>query len=821
MKSSGWQAIFRRETTAYFGSPVATIFLMIFSGLSGGLFMTAFFLINQADMRAFFDLLPWLLSIFLAALTMRGWAEDRRGNTLELLLTFPMNTAELVAGKFLAALLFYGVALCSTFLIPVMLFTLGVPDLTQIACSYLGAFFLGAFFIAGGLFISGFCRDQIVAFVLTLLFCLGLYLLGQNIVAETLDGWIAGFGTALRAALGAEPHYAVFVRGVIDFRSVLFFISGAGLLLLLNAFWMDTRARKKAVPFFLGACVFCFGIFIFLNSALRPISLRADLTDGKIYTLADSSVKILKKLAGPALIKLYLSPSDKMPTAFKSLERDLISKLDELKLASGGKVKYEVVHMEASNALDSEQAENTAEGQVTKKGVYPFQVQSVESDQVELKLIYSAMTISYLEKPEDIIPQIYPGDLGGLEYKLISKLYKMTFEKYPKIAFVAPMEERAMNSETAALLAQLMGGEMPELQKEDHYEVLARVLQYEGYPFDRIALSEAQPLTQEYSALFLIEPRLLSARQKYEVNRYLRGGGSVFMAVQNQEYTYVPEGRQIKIEPKLKNPQVNDLLSHWGLSVSDSMLLDENHETVSIGAGGPFDVSIPLKLPIHVLVPPQGIHSNVSMMDEVGSLFYLWGSAVEKLANFPAELTYRPLFSSSAQSHLSALPETAQISFAELREAKVLKTGPFDLGVMVEGVFPDAFAGKLVPKWSEDESAGSETKPEELEKSGEAKPGKLILTGAATLLQNNLMRGSGHYHLAMNVLDTLTFGDDLIGVRAKRMVDRAMPKISRQEKLVWRLLVTFFVPLILAVLSLYRFVAASREKQRYLKSLLA
>jgi ABC-type uncharacterized transport system involved in gliding motility auxiliary subunit len=206
------------------------------------------------------------------------------------------------------------------------------------------------------------------------------------------------------------------------------------------------------------------------------------------------------------------------------------------------------------------------------------------------------------------------------------------------------------------------------------------------------------------------------------------------------------------------------------------MLLDENHETVSIGAGGPFDVSIPLKLPIHVLVPPQGIHSNVSMMEEVGSLFYLWGSAVEKLSNFPAELSYQPLFSSGAQSHLSALPETAQISFAELREAKVLKTGPFDLGVMVEGIFPDAFAGKPVPKWSEDESAGSETKPANAEKSGEVKPGKLILTGAATLLQNNLMRGSGHYHLAMNVLDTLTFGDDLIGVRAKRMVDRACLK---------------------------------------------
>lgn len=817
MKSLGWLAIFKRETTAYFQSPVSTIFLMIFSGLSGALFMTTFFLMNQADMRTFFEILPWLLSIFLAALTMRSWAEDRRGNTLELLLTFPMKTSDLVIGKFFSTLLFYTVALASTFLIPVMLFTLGVPDLGQIASAYFGAFFLGAFFIAGGLFISGFCRDQIVAFVLTLLFCLGLYLLGQNIVAETLDGWISGFGSALRTALGVDPHYSVFVRGVIDFRDIAFFVSGTALLLLLNAFWMDTRFRRNALPVFLGACALCFGIFIFLNQVIRPVALRADCTEGKMYTLAKASKKILKQLAGPALIKLYISPRDKLPTAFKSLERDLVSKLEELKLASGGKVKFEVVHMEASNALDSETAESTVEEQVTKKGVYPFEVQSVESDQVELKLIYAAMTLSYLEKPEDIIPQIYPGALGGLEYKLISKLYKMTFEKYPKIALVAPFEERSMNSETMAILSQLMGGKMPELQKDDNYEVLARILQYEGYPFDRITISESEPLTDDYSALFLIEPQTLTQRQKYEINQFLRRGGSVFMAVQNQIYKYTPEGMQIKIEPVFKNPFVNDLLSKWGLSVSENMLLDESQETVSIGTNGLFDVSIPLKLPIHVLVPPQGLNESVPMMEEVGSLFYLWGSAIEKQAPLPAGLTYTPLFYSSRESHLSAFPQGERMSFADMREAPVLENGPFNLGMVVEGVFPDAYEGQPIPAWDEEAPAAAETKEVETD----VKPGKLILMGAATVFQNNLMQGSGHYHLAMNILDTLTFGDDLIGVRAKHMIDRTMPKISRQEKLVWRLVVAFFVPFILVILSLYRVIAGAREKQQYLKSLSA
>ncbi len=818
MTHPAWYSIFKRETAAYFDSPVAAIFLLIFSGLAGGLFMTTFFLVNQAEMRFFFDLLPWLLSIFLSAVTMRAWAEDRRGNTLELLLTFPMKTAALVIGKFLAALLFYIAALATTFFIPVMLFTLGNPDFGQIGAAYLGAFGLGALFLAGGFFISGFCRDQIVAFVITVLFCLGLHLLGQNIIAETLDGWVGGFGTWLRMAFGAEPHYSAFTRGVIDFRDIVFFISGAFLLLMLNAFWMDGRARRGFPALFLAVCAFCLGIFIFLNASLTGMSYRADWTAGKIYTMSDSSRKILKKLQAPALVRLYISPRDKMPTAFKTFERDLVNKLDELRLASAGKLKYEVIHMEASNAVDSENAEKTAEVQVTKKGVYPFQVQSVESDQVEVKLIYAAMTLSYLEKPEDIIPQIYPTDLGSLEYKLVSKIYKMTFAKYPKVALVAPYEEKMMNPDTAALLAQLTGGKTPELSRDDQYEILEKILYYEGYPFDRINLSEKQPLTNDYTALFLMEPKSLSSRQKYEINQFLRNGGSVFMAVQNYGFNYVPEGRSISIEAKLDHPQVNDLLSAWGLAVSENLLLDESSETVSVG-GGIFAAAIPVKLPLQIRVPPQGVNNKIHMMKDVGSLFYLWGSALHKSKNTPDSLNYTPLFFSSGLSHEIALPP-ANFMPDDLKLASLLEKGPFPLGMLVEGIFPDAFADKPLPAWEETpDPKAAETAAQEQTKKPEAKPAKLVLVGAASMFQNNLIRGGGHYHFIMNMLDTLTFGDDLVGIRAKHMTDRTMSKITRSEKYIWRILVTFFVPLILIILSVYRLFASARAKQKYLQNL--
>ena len=823
MKNISWLSIFKRESAAYFNAPVATIFLLIFSSLLGGLFMTTFFLVNKAEMTFFFEILPWLLCIFMPAITMRAWAEDRRGNTLELLLTFPMKTTSLVIGKYFAALFFYFTALLATFLIPTMVFTLGTPDLGQIAAAYFGAFCLGSFFLGIGFFISGFCRDQIVAFVITLVACLGLHLLGQEVVAATLDGWIQGLGTWLRLAFSAEVHYSAFSRGVIDLRNLVFFFSGSFLLLMLNAFWMDGRSRRGVLAIFLGGCVFCFGIFIFLNGVLSNVSIRSDWTEGKIYTMADASRKILKKLQAPATVKLYISPREKMPTAFKTFERDLVSKLDELRIASAGKLKFEVIHMDASNITDAKDAEKTAEGQVTKKGIYPFQVQSVEADQMDVKLIYAAMTLSYLEKPEDIIPQIYPTDLSSFEYKLISKIYKMTFEKYPKIALIAPYEEKMMDPNTAAVLAQLTGGKMPELQRDDQYQILEKILEHESYPFERIDLSEKQPLTNDYTAAFILEPKMLSDRQKYEINQFLRQGGSVFMAVQNYGFNYIPEGREIRLDPKMDHPQVNDLLSSWGLEVSENLLLDENSEAVTIGRGGIFDASIPVKLPLQVMIPPQGINDKVPMMSDVGSLFYLWGNAIHKTQSVPSSLTYTSLFSSSRFSHEIALPQGNSLTATYLKTTPPLVRGPFELGVMAEGVFPDAFEGKAVPVWGSGPQplAPSVEKAKDAPAALAAKSAKLILVGAASMFQNNLIKGGGHYHLFMNVIDTLTFGEDLLGIRAKNAADRTMPKVSVNEKRVWRILVTFFMPLLLVILSLCRLFISARTKQKYLQSLKA
>mgnify|MGYP001294738612 CR=1 FL=1 len=130
--------IFSKEMAGYFNSSIAYIFLIIFTLLNGGLFMTQFFVIGRADMRSFFYGLPMLLCIFLPAVSMRLWAEEKRGNTQELLLTFPMAPHELVLGKFLASFCFYLLALACTAPVPLMLMVLGQPDLGPILGGYIG-----------------------------------------------------------------------------------------------------------------------------------------------------------------------------------------------------------------------------------------------------------------------------------------------------------------------------------------------------------------------------------------------------------------------------------------------------------------------------------------------------------------------------------------------------------------------------------------------------------------------------------------------------------------------------------------------------------
>jgi len=828
--------IFRRESSGYFNSAIAYIFIIVFVLLNAGLLMTQFFLIARAEMRPFFFTLPFTLSVFLPAITMASWAEEKRGNTIELLLTFPMAPHSLVIGKFLASFLFYLLALAGTLTVPVMLHVLGSPDTGSIIAGYIGAALLGAFYIAIGIFISGLVKDQIVAFVLSMLVCFGLYLLGLEFTSATIDGWLPGVGTFLQHFVGSAVHFEAFGKGVVDNRDVLYFAAGTALFLLLNGFWIEGRMRPRAKAVFSGAVAISAAIFITLNWFISDLPLgRFDLTEGQLYTISDSTKNILKNLKTPVTAKLYVSPAEKMPTGMKTLEQDLAGKLEEFRISSGGRFQYKIYHPDPTNIMEkqgSQVDEESLERQLQMKGVMPFQVQSVEADEVGVRLIYAAITLSYKEKAEEVIPQLMPESLFNLEYMIASRMHRMTLDKKPVIALVAPFEEASMDPSIAALLAQMGGGKVPDRYRVDSYEMISSGLEGEGFDVRRVALTEGEPVPEGTLALAVLEPRAFTERQRYELNKYLSSGGSVFLAVQNYVYEYDPRGGQLAIRGIDRAPEINPMLSPWGVEVDRDVLADRQSEMVNMNAG-PFSQAIPIKLPLHVVVTQNQMNQGYALTERLDSLFYLWGSALkideETVKKQGLKLT--KLFTSSADSW--TVPFAPMLEAQDLAWQSALKTGPFTLAVLLEGQFPNAFEGNPAPRWDASDPAAEEPNPE-----GEAaeakpetpapvpetfvmKPGRLILTGAATMFQKQLLQSGGHAALFLNAVDMVTFGEDLVKIRSKKIIDRTIGRVSTPEKLFWRFFVTVLTPAFIALIGAFRLFARRQAKQKYMKSFAA
>ncbi|MFH1867515.1 MAG: Gldg family protein [Candidatus Omnitrophota bacterium] len=817
--------IFMREIRAYFNSAIAYIFIIVFLLISGGIFMAQFFLISDASMRGFFNILPVILCVFLPAITMGLWAEDRKRNTLELLLTFPMRTHELVLGKYLGSLAFFIVSLLATITIPLTIIVLGEPDSGVIVCQYIGTILMGSFFLSLGIFVSGFCKDQIVSFIVSMMACFGFFLLGTSFTAASIDGWIPGIGFFLRNSLGMAYHFDSFQKGVIDIGDIIYFLIGTVVFLVLNGFWLESRLRPRAKIIFTTACLIGVGIFAVVNFIFADLSTgRFDFTELKTHTISSVSREVLLELKAPVLVKLFISPPDKMPSGLKMLEREIRDKLDEFKASSKGKFNYKVFHLEAANV--SKEQEDTIEKSIEKKGVRPLRVRSIEADEVEVKLIYSAISLAYKERPEEIIPRVLPDNLQNLEYIIMSRICRMTIPKAPSIALMAPYQDKATDPKLKEMIEE-MGGEGLDELREDGYKLIPRMLEYEGYEVKRIRLTEDEPIPEGCDTLIIIEPRKLNDRQEFEINRFLVGGGSLFLAVQKYGFEYLPyEAGGIQIAADDKLPEVNNLLKAWGLGIDQNFLMDLQCDVVSMTGGrlyGVIPVSSPIKLPIQPRITAEQMNKDISITSNLDRILYLWGSPLdldyEKLNSL--NLKTEVLFTSSTDAWKVPFHEGA-LTNEDLDVPAKDKRESFPLAVFVEGQFPDAFKDKDMPEWPKNDTA-KEAEDESYEKPKEKgellpKPGKLILIGCSGIFSEQLFDKGGHVNFFLNSIDTITLGGKLINVRSKQTADRTIKRLTPAAKAGWRIFNTFFVPILLVAIGGTRLFMRKRSKWVYLKA---
>lgn len=235
--------IMKRELAAYFGSPVAYVFIVIFLLLTGffTFYISNFFEAGQADLKGFFQWHPWLFMFLVPAIAMRLWAEERRLGTIELLLTLPVTVTEVILGKFLAAWCFIGIALVLTFPLVLTVMYLGNPDLGVIALSYVGSFLMAGSFLSVGSMTSAITRSQVVSFILAVVACLFLILAGFAPVTAMLAGWAPVWLVDLVSGTSVLSHFASISRGVLDVRDLIYYLSVMVFMIVVNGVILQNR----------------------------------------------------------------------------------------------------------------------------------------------------------------------------------------------------------------------------------------------------------------------------------------------------------------------------------------------------------------------------------------------------------------------------------------------------------------------------------------------------------------------------------------------------------------------------------------------------
>jgi gliding motility-associated transport system permease protein len=236
-------AVMRRELKSYFLTPVAYVFIVIFLILSNTFtfYLGSFYERGQADLTPFFSFHPWLYLFLVPALSMRLWAEERKSGSIELLMTLPIELWQAVLGKYLAAWMFTALALALTFPIWITVNYLGDPDNGVIFAAYLGSLLMAGGFLAVGSCISAATKNQVIAFILSVVACFVLLLAGFSMVLDVFSAWAPQTLVDTVASLSFLTHFESISKGVIDLRDLVYFALLIGVMLYANAIVLELK----------------------------------------------------------------------------------------------------------------------------------------------------------------------------------------------------------------------------------------------------------------------------------------------------------------------------------------------------------------------------------------------------------------------------------------------------------------------------------------------------------------------------------------------------------------------------------------------------
>lgn len=699
------RTLIKRELYRFFLTPVAYVFMGLFFVLSGALtfFLGDFLGANRADLNAFFQFLPWLFLLFIPALTMGLWSEERGRGTLELLLTLPLSTFRANCAKYFSVLAFLAVTLFLTFPLVLTVFYLGDPDFGVILSGYVGAFLVGAQFAAMGLFCSSLTKNQVVAFVSSAALCFFFLVMGTPLVLTFFAAWAPDGLMDFLSRLSLISAFENWTRGVFYLGDVVNVVIISALFVFLAAVMIEkkekggdimmmAKIRQRPSPessdrsyssvamYVMAGLVVLFGVNLTVGK-----SWFLDTTEEGLYTLSPGTRTIVSSLSEPVTVRLYYSRAlgQQAPQygAFADRILELLKTYQDL---SSGKLKVSVYNPT------------------------PFSDQEDEAISIGLKGIpaptgeklYLGLVATAGGQDRQVIPFFPVERERYLEYDLTQALYRLTQPAQKTLAVLSTIPVLGQSDDLLGRGGQRSWMIMDQLKPFFVLNPLATTV---------------TAIPEKTDILMLIQPQTLGRETLKAVDRYVAAGGRLLLFMD----PFVETQGQSPAAAGDVSPELSQLLKAWGLHFDGSHFVADAAlgRRVTGNVGG---YERQLTYYGWLSVPKAKMQSDDTVMADLDILTL---ASAGSFAAIPTSgLRQTVLLSSSGESaamDLSYIRPTPDVGRL-LKDFSPAKT-PFPLAVRIQGVvnpaFPQTQEAVVVPQ--EDSLSPKSPRTVTIEKGGD------------------------------------------------------------------------------------------------------
>lgn len=791
------KALVFKELKSIFCSSFGAFFSLAFLLIIGGLqwFFSGKYNVmdtGYADLGGFFALSPILLLVLIPALTMRSFSEERKGKTLDILMTRPVSMFHIYLSKYLAAFIFIFITLLPTCVYVYSLSQLANPigniDLNAIFASYLSLLLLVMVFIAIGLFGSALSKNQVVALITSVILSVFVYY-GFDLLSGL---FLAGKTQAAVSSLGLLHHYELMQKGVIRFKDLLVVVNNLALFVILALVVLGgSKSRILARGLVL---------FVILNVGLYFIpNYRIDFTSDKRYTLSDYTINLLKGMKDEAPLNINIYLSGELNYGFQRLQDATLNLLNDYNryVNSSLDIKLKNVYQSESSASEIYEAmaergmpgiilnEIDREGKASKKIIYPYAQISNGKDTLVVPLLKN---VAGYTAEENINASI-----EGLEFEFTDAIRLLSQDASKSVAFIEGHNE------------------ISRTYVYDAEEVLSKY-----YTVNRGQIGNEINILDNFDAVIIAGPlSKYSETDKYILDQYIMSGGKILWLIDGAFYSH-QDLAQLGHSASMKNDvNLDDMLFSYGVRINPDLIQDSQCiSTYLMSDGGAQSASVVPSYFQPLLIPSQ----NFSITKNIRDVKAGFASSIDIVNNSSAVIKHI-LLTTSANTHLVKVPDMIDFDIAKIQNNKDYFDQQFvPVAVSLEGVFTSVFQNREMP---------DSIKADNYKTKNTSEKTKMIVVSSSDIITNEIQgqgqssqvlpmgydrvsqQHFGNRDLIVNAVNWLTGDDALMQLRTKQqklyVLNKKEAYENRNQYAILNIAFpVFFIVLVMGSIFLYR-----------------